>query len=220
MTEKKVVRKKTAKKEAPAPAVISDAIKPETIGLERPKRMSRHVCAQWIRVLLQNWRQGTVGCLTRAEVSFSRKKPWKQKGTGRARVGSARSPLWRSGGIIFGPQPRTRTLKIAKQTKQAVLKDLVWNYARNGQISTIDFEVEKPKTSVAVQALRQAGITKKATVLVAPHDVASQASFANIKGVQVLFFDQINVYNIACGNHIVVLKKDLDLLKHMVAQWK
>ena len=57
--------------------------------------------AVWVRALMQNWRQGTVGCKSRGEISFSNKKPWKQKGTGRARAGSSRSPLWRSGGVIF-----------------------------------------------------------------------------------------------------------------------
>ena len=60
--------------------------------------------ALWVRALLQNWRQGTVVCKGRSEVAYSNKKPWKQKGTGRARAGSARSPLWRSGGVIFGPK--------------------------------------------------------------------------------------------------------------------
>ena len=66
--------------------------------------------------MLQNWRQGTVACKGRSDVAFSNKKPWKQKGTGRARAGSARSPLWRKGGVIFGPQPRTRTLTITQET--------------------------------------------------------------------------------------------------------
>ena len=74
----------------------------------------------WVRALLQNWRQGTVGSKDRSEVSFSNKKPWKQKGTGRARAGSARSPLWRGGGVVFGPQPRTRVLKTGKQVKRNV----------------------------------------------------------------------------------------------------
>jgi large subunit ribosomal protein L4 len=83
-------------------------------GTER-KEMSRRGFAMAVRALLQNWRQGTVACKGRSDVSFSNKKPWKQKGTGRARAGSARSPLWRGGGVAFGPQPRTRTLKITKE---------------------------------------------------------------------------------------------------------
>src|SRR6202158_776957 len=77
------------------------------IGITAPeKRATPHQFAVWIRALLQNWRQGTVGVKDRSEVSLSGKKPWKQKGTGRARAGTARSPLWRKGGVIFGPHPR------------------------------------------------------------------------------------------------------------------
>ena len=75
--------------------------------------------AIWVKALMQNWRQGTVACKGRADVtSRSNKKPWKQKGTGRARAGSPRSPLWRGGGVIFGPQPRVRKLSLNQGTKK------------------------------------------------------------------------------------------------------
>jgi large subunit ribosomal protein L4 len=73
--------------------------------------------ATWVRTLMQNWRQGTVGVKGRSDVARSNKKPWKQKGTGRARAGSARSPLWRGGGVTFGPQLRSRKLSVSKKTK-------------------------------------------------------------------------------------------------------
>ena len=76
------------------------------------KETSPVTFARAIRVLLQNWRQGTVGCKSRGEVAFANRKPWRQKGTGRARVSSLRSPLWRKGGVIFGPQARVRKLFI------------------------------------------------------------------------------------------------------------
>ena len=79
------------------------------------KKVATVAFSTWIRSLLQNWRQGTVGCKGRSDVNRSNKKPWKQKGTGRARAGSARSPLWRGGGVIFGPQPRVRTLTLPAQ---------------------------------------------------------------------------------------------------------
>src|ERR1700733_5875246 len=66
----------------------------------------------WIRVLAKNWQQGTVACQGRSDVAYTNRKPWKQKGTGRARAGSARSPLWKGGGVIFGPQARVRTMKV------------------------------------------------------------------------------------------------------------
>ncbi len=229
MTEKKTSSKKPArvskKKIAHQEAVDkkqtnTNILTPHELGWQRPDRVNLRAYATWIRALLQNWRQGTVGCKTRAEVSFSRKKPWKQKGTGRARVGSARSPLWRSGGIIFGPQPRTRVLKIPQNVRQGILQDLFWNLAYTGHIFVVDFESDAPKTARAVQALKQAGLTKNTTVLLAPHDVVAQASFANISHVQVLFFDQLNAYNVACSTDVAVLRKDIEQFKNMVAQWK
>ncbi len=80
------------------------------IGVERPKQNSMVDFSTWVRSLVQSWRQGTVACKGRSDVARSTKKPWKQKGTGRARAGSARSPIWRGGGVIFGPQKRTRIL--------------------------------------------------------------------------------------------------------------
>src|SRR4030066_2094069 len=82
------------------------------------KRATPAAFSTWIRVLEKNWQQGTVACQGRSDVSRTNRKPWKQKGTGRARAGSARSPLWRGGGIIFGPQPRTRTLTVSKSLKR------------------------------------------------------------------------------------------------------
>src|SRR5579863_8752187 len=75
----------------------------------------------WIRVLAKNWQQGTVACKGRSDVAYTNRKPSKQKGTGRARAGSARSPLWKGGGVIFGPQARVRTLKMARKMKHKVL---------------------------------------------------------------------------------------------------
>ena len=82
----------------------------------------------WVRALSQNWRQGTVACKGRSDVARSGKKPWKQKGTGRARAGSARSPLWRGGGVTFGPQPRSRSLTVPKRLKRGVLRGLLLKY--------------------------------------------------------------------------------------------
>src|SRR5680860_633450 len=91
------------------------------LGLESVEKVSPKAYSTWIKVLLQNWRQGTVGCKGRSDVAKSTKKPWKQKGTGRARAGSARSPLWRGGGVTFGPQKRSRKLKFPRNIKDSIL---------------------------------------------------------------------------------------------------
>ena len=178
--------------------------------------------AIWIRALMQNWRQGAVGCKTRGEVSFSNRKPWKQKGTGRARAGSARSPLWRSGGVIFGPQPRVRNLKVNKQAKTQVLLGCLADYATHGNFFAMDWALptDKPSTAAVHTALKNAGLhERKVVMFMHRDDRASWASVNNLANVHVVTFDDVNAYELSLGSCIVVLKKDLGLLKDMVAKW-
>lgn len=175
-----------------------------------------------IRQLLQNWRQGTVGCKGRSDVSFSNRKPWKQKGTGRARAGSARSPLWRGGGVIFGPQARVRTLKVSKNLRQGVLNTLVCDYLDKGKIYMLpwDFNGTAPKTSYAYNLLKQSDLSNNKLVLfVSMDDVLVYSSFVNIPNVQVLTFDGVNAFDLMNGKNWVVLQKDLPAFKEMVSKW-
>lgn len=177
---------------------------------------------QYINVLRQNWRQGTVGCKDRGEVAFSNKKPWKQKGTGRARVGSIRSPLWRKGGVIFGPQLRTRTLKVTQQLKKNVLKALLIDRLQQQKIVALDWQMDgnAPKTALAFAQLKNAGLQNKNIVLFVPtHDYQLQASYANIPHVKMYLFDQPNAYALSQGDFWVYLKRDSDLFKQMVGSW-
>jgi large subunit ribosomal protein L4 len=176
----------------------------------------------YIRQLLQNWRQGTVGVKDRSEVNKTNKKPWKQKGTGRARAGSARSPLWRGGGVTFGPQPRVRTLKVSKKLRKGILNTIFCNFLDNQQISTLpwDFNGDAPKTSHAYNLLKQAHLVDKKIVLfVSMNDVLAYSSFINIPNVQVLLFDEVNAFDLMNGKHWVVLQKDLPVFKEMVSKW-
>jgi len=201
-------------------AVKSVTLSAHDIGLSKTHVSSR-TFSQWVRSLLQNWRQGTVACKGRSDVARSRKKPWKQKGTGRARVGSARSPLWRGGGIIFGPQARTRTLTVPSGMKKRVLAQLMYQLADAGNLRVLDFSHAQtaPKTAHAWQTLKQAGLDKKITLLVTHNDALVQASFANIPHVHMMLFDQLDAYHLAGTNQVVVLQKDIDHLKEMVSRW-
>ena len=177
---------------------------------------------QYVNVLRQNGRQGTVGCKDRGEVAFSNKKPWKQKGTGRARVGSIRSPLWRKGGVIFGPQLRTRTLKVSSQLKKNVMKALLFDRLQQQKIVALDWNVEMnaPKTSAAFSQLKNAGLHTKNIVLFVPaHDYQLQASCANLSNVKMYLFDQPNAYTLSQGDVWVYLKRDSELFKQMVGAW-
>lgn len=178
--------------------------------------------SQCIRVLRQNWRQGTVACKGRSDVAFSNKKPWKQKGTGRARAGSPRSPLWRKGGVTFGPQPRTRTLNVTKNLKQQVCLSVLLSYVKENRVISLNWTPEQnvPKTAMAYNALKSANLhDKKVTLFVANSDVITHASFDNISNVSMLLFDQANAYHLADGQYLVFLNKDIDAFKEMVNSW-
>jgi len=178
--------------------------------------------ATWVRALMQNWRQGTVACKGRSDVSLSNKKPWKQKGTGRARAGSARSPIWRGGGVTFGPQPRVKQLRVSKKTKQKVLRNIFASFLTDKKITSLDWELEadRPKTAAAYKVIKDIGIdTNKIALFLRSDDFLTLASFANIPNVNIIFFDQANAFDLSNCNRWVFLKKDFDAFKEMVSRW-
>ena len=178
--------------------------------------------AVYVRVLRQNWRQGTVACKGRADVSYSTRKPWKQKGTGRARAGSLRSPIWRKGGVTFGPQPRTQTLKVSQGLKKNVLKALFLEKLKQKHVIALDYAFGNDviKTSAAFNLLKQANLhAAKIVLFVATHDYQAQLSFANLPHVKMYLFDQPNAYALSHGDYWVYLKKDSDSFKQMVDSW-
>jgi large subunit ribosomal protein L4 len=227
MSEKNKVTKKTTKSSVKLNESLGKGARILTAKDLSVDEAARRVIASpafaiYIRTLLQNWRQGTVAVKGRSDVSFSNKKPWRQKGTGRARAGSARSPLWRKGGVCHGPQPRTRTLKISKDLRKGVMNTLFWNYLDRGNIICIDqeFSGTKPQTKAASQMLKDAGLhRKKLNVFVRSDDVLAQASFANIPNVRTMFFDQANAWDLATAPHWIVLSKDINDFKQMVGSW-
>lgn len=196
----------------------------EQIGLNARHSVKSREFAQWVRALRQNWRQGTVGVKDRSEVSLSNRKPWKQKGTGRARAGTFRSPLWRKGGVIFGPQPRTRTLSVAQHTRNRVLNAVLWQFIDSGRLCKLAFVLPSdaaPKTSVAAKSLTAAGISSasKVALFVSNDDLLTHASFANLPNVQLMLFDQANCYDLANAEYVAFLDKDLGAFNEMVARW-
>src|SRR5579872_4945623 len=154
------------------------------------KPASKQQFAVWVYALMQNWRQGTVAVKGRSDVARSNKKPWKQKGTGRARAGSARSPLWRGGGIIFGPQPHTRTLRVNQQLKKRVLGTLAADFLNDKKVQMVDWALpeDRPRTKHAMQLLKNLDLDKKNVILfLRQEDANIYASFINIPHVQVIF---------------------------------
>jgi len=218
MTKQNIKDTKTTKDKSFA----IDFLSVKDLELVAPEKDMSHGYAVWVRALLQNWRQGTVGCKGRADVARSTRKPWKQKGTGRARAGMAKSPLWRGGGIIFGPQARTRTLKVTRRTRFDVMKALIATYADNNKIIALDWQLDenKPSTKFGFSALQNVGVIgKKVSVFLQRDDYTSWLSLRNLPNVQVISFDSLNAYDLSNSDYLVVFKKDFSNFKDMVAQW-
>ena len=211
----------TTKSRASSSVIASLSLK--DLGMTAPeKRATPREFAVWVRALLNNWRQGTRACKGRSDVARTNRKPWKQKGTGRARAGTARSPLWRGGGVTFGPQPRTRKLTFSQKSKQRVLQTLLADFADKKAIIQADWQItgERPKTAQAAAVLSNAGINnKRVTLMLEKGDMLTLASFANIPNVRVIFFDQPNAFDLANTDCWLILKKDLDHFKGMVSRW-
>ncbi len=216
-------QKMAEKSQASAKSTLLYTVLPEDlqISVEKMPR-SRAAFSTWVRSLAQNWRQGTVSCKGRSDVARSTKKPWKQKGTGRARAGSARSPLWRGGGVTFGPQRRIKTLTIPRKAKKIAVRGILLDYLSKGRIARLDWTLDsdKPKTAAAAKLLKSAKLNgKKLTIFLPKTDALSYASFVNIPKTRVLFFDQGNAIDLTKSDYWVFLKKDSDQFKEMVARW-
>lgn len=215
--------KKTAEAKNTINNTVSHVVTVQELSLPKTDTIvSPKAFAISLRVLFQNWRQGTVACKGRSDVARSNKKPWKQKGTGRARAGSARSPLWRGGGVTFGPQPRTRTLSLGKKVRRKVMYSILLNALEAQKIVSVDWHLksERAKTAEAAQMLKSCGLQKEKVTLFLPvSDVLTYASFANIANVQILYFDQPNAFDLVNSAKWLVLKKDMEDFKQMVARW-
>ena len=172
-----------------------------------------------VRAYLLNQRQGTQSTLTRAEVSGGGKKPWKQKGTGRARQGSTRSPQWTHGGIALGPKPRTYRVSINKKVKKLAMISALSSKVANGEMVVIDqISATEYKTKNMVNMLNAIGFKKKALVVLDSNDEKVMKSFANIPGVKTALSNTINVYDILNNDMFVVAKAACEKIEEVYAK--
>ncbi len=171
-----------------------------------------------VKMYLGNQRQGTQSTLTRTEVSGGGRKPWKQKGTGRARQGSTRAPQWTHGGIALGPKPRLYKTKMNKKVKKiAMISALSSKVAANEMIVVDKIETAEYKTKTMVKMLSAIGAAKKVLVVLAEKDEKVLASFANIPGVKVALTNTINVYDIINCDSFVVAQAAAEKLQEVYA---
>ena len=159
-----------------------------------------------VRAFLNNQRQGTAATETRSYVSGGNQKPWKQKGTGRARAGSSRAPHWRGGGVAFGPNPRSYETDLPRKVKQLARRSALNARAREGTVHVIEsIAFAAPKTSQLVELLTKLGIAEsKVLVLTATHRPSVWLSSRNLPRVDVLPYSDASAYDILWAEHIVV----------------
>lgn len=155
-----------------------------------------------VRSYLANQRQGTHATKTRAMVRGGGKKPWKQKHTGRSRHGSIRSPLWKGGGVTFGPQPRDYSIKLPKKQRKAALYKALTMKLSDGEISVIDtLSFEKPKTKQMIDVIKKMGFsTKTVLVIIGERDDNLILSARNIPTMGIMNVNDLNAYHIASFN--------------------
>ena len=155
-------------------------------------------------------RQGTHAVKNQSKVSGGGKKPWKQKGTGRARQGSTRAPQWVHGGVIHGPVPRSYAQRTPKKMKAAALRYVLSDRANYGRIAVVDFgKLDKPSTKAAVAALSVTE-NKFTTVVLTRDEINEWLSVRNIPTVHVLFADQLNTYDVVTAQYVVFTKASLE----------
>jgi large subunit ribosomal protein L4 len=220
-----------AKKERPSPVVHSAAegavaivdgdnrkvsehsLRPEVFAVA----VNEHLLYEAVKQYRANARRGTHMTKNRALVSGSGRKPWRQKGTGRARVGEIRTPLWRHGGTVFGPTPRDYSYSMPKKARAAALRSALTRRYNDGGLRVIDrFGIEQPKTKVLKGLLDRLGVEGKTLLVEHQPDRALVLSGRNIPGLKVVDSTQINVYDVLDCSNLVVSQEALDKLEEQL----
>ncbi|NLO45801.1 MAG: 50S ribosomal protein L4 [Clostridiales bacterium] len=189
---------------------LSDAV----FGIE-PNVSAMHLC---VVNFLANKRQGTQSTLTRSEVRGGGRKPWRQKGSGRARQGSIRAPQWRHGGVSHGPKPRSYSFSVNKKVKRLALKSALSSKVADGEITILDsLKLDAIKTKEVVKILNALDTGKKTLVVLPEKDDIVIKSARNIAGVKTTLVNTLNVYDILNCDTLLVLKDSVSGIEEVYA---
>ncbi len=165
-----------------------------------------------------NNRVGTACTKTRAEVKGTSRKPWKQKGTGRARAGRRRSPLWVGGGIIFGPKPRDYSFSLPRKVKKAAYRSLLSLKVKENKLKIVeDFTVESGKTKDLISILKNLVPEERSVLILKDNDSMIRRAGANIPWLTLLSFDRLNANDLLYGKNVIVLETAAQNLNSMYA---
>ncbi len=188
--------------------VSSVDLNPAVFGVE----VKEHLFWDVVRMQLANRRSGTVRTKTRAEVAGSGKKPYRQKGTGRARAGSVTSPIWVGGGTIFGPKPRDHSYKVPKKIRKAALRSALIKKLTEGKLMVVEaFDISEIKTKRFIEIMEKLGLTK-ALIIIDEHDRNLELSARNVRGIKILMAGGLNVFDILKFDTIVITRGALETI--------
>ena len=180
-------------------------------------KVNKYLVHQAVKRYLANRRRGTASTKNRSAVRGGGAKPWKQKGTGRARAGTNSSPIWVGGGIVFGPAPRDYSFSLPKKMKVAALKSVLLDKLEKKEIIIIDkLSLEENKTSKMVEILKNLQASKKPLIITEKEDSTIALSVRNIKGAQVLPASKINTYDLINHEKIIITKKALKRIEEVL----
>lgn len=172
-----------------------------------------------VKAYLANQRQGTQSTLTRSEVSGGGKKPWRQKGTGRARQGSIRSPQWNHGGIALGPKPRDYRVSLNKKVRRIALRSAMSDKVAGGNMVVIDaITTSEFKTKIMIKMLKAVGVTRKALVVLPEKDEKVLKSISNIPGIKTAYVNTLNTYDILNCDKFIVAKDAVVKIEEVYAK--
>ncbi len=177
-----------------------------------------HLVHQVVRMQLASRRAGTACVKNRAMVSGSRKKPWRQKGTGRARAGTRQSPLWRGGGVVFGPSPRDYSFKVNRKVRKAALCSVLTQKLREGRLKVLDkMELPEIRTRRMAQVIQTLGV-RDGLIVIPQRDQNVERSARNIPSLQVTVVEGLNVYDLLRREHLVIVQECLGRISERVVR--
>ncbi len=178
--------------------------------------VNQHVLHEAVKNYLANQRQGNQSAKTRSEVRGGGRKPWRQKGTGRARQGSIRSPQWVGGGVVFAPKPRDYSYKLPKKVKRLAMKSALSLKVQSGEIIILDeLTMDAPKTKDMINILKNINSSKKTLIVLGEKDENVIKSASNIQGTNATLVNNLNVYDIMNHSTFVVTKEAVNKIEEV-----
>lgn len=180
--------------------------------------VNEHVVYEVVKNHLANRRQGTQSAKTRAEVRGGGRKPWRQKGTGRARQGSIRAPQWKGGGVVFAPKPRSYRYSVPKKVRRLAMRSVLTSKVLEGELRVLDaLTIDAFSTKKAKEILKNLNLETKTIIVLPEGNEKIVKSFANLPKVETVVVDYMNVYDLLRFDNLVIVKDALSKIEEVYA---